>query len=74
MRGSPCRSDPAKGSRRHRCSLWHAGLVDGYRATRAAAEAAAEAATGGYDTELADYRTRLPAITFRDYLIGMKAG
>ena len=73
MKGSPCRADPAKGPRRHRCSRWHAELVDGYRAARAAWEAAAEAASGGYATELAEHAASMPAVTFRDYLIGMTA-
>lgn len=71
MRGSPCRA--GDGPRRHRCSRWHAELVHGYRAARAAAEAAAEAATLGYATELAHYRQSQPAVTFRDYLLGVTA-
>lgn len=69
---SPCRPDSSKGLRQHRCSRSHAELVDGYRAIAHAEELAAEAATNGYATELAEYWRDHPRTTFRDYLIGMR--
>lgn len=66
----PCKVDQAKGVRQHRCSREHAELVEGYRSWREAAEQAAEAASAGYATELADYwRTAGGAPTFRRYLL-----
>jgi hypothetical protein len=52
---SPCRIDRDKGVRRHRCSPHHADLVEGFRLAVEAQNARAEAATSGYDTELAQY-------------------
>lgn len=67
---SPCRSDPAKGARRHRCSWWHAHIVSTYQAARAAQEDRAEEWAIGYTTELAAFYAELEApITFRDWLI-----
>lgn len=54
-RRSPCAIDAAKGVRRHRCSVSHAELVEGYRLALADQDARAEAATNGYETELARY-------------------
>jgi hypothetical protein len=45
--------------------------VDGYRAWREAEEAAAEAATNGYETELAEYWRENRRPTFRAYLQGV---
>lgn len=59
------------GARRHRCSRWHAELVDGYRCEREAQLQRAEAATYGHSSELADYwRDVEPPLTFRAWLIG----
>jgi hypothetical protein len=66
---SPCRVDAAKGLLQHRCSRSHAELVDGYRAWREVAHAAAEASTIGYDTELVDYWSSHERPTFRAYLL-----
>lgn len=63
-----CRIDASKGLRQHRCSVAHRELVDGYRAVVRHEEQQAEAATHGYDTELADYWRDHPRTTFRDYL------
>lgn len=54
-RRSPCRIDKAKGNRRHPCSVHHADLVDGFRLAQEAQQLRAEAATHGYETELAAY-------------------
>lgn len=71
---SPCRSDPAKGARRHRCSWWHAQVVEGYRLARAAQDARVEAWAIGYATERAMfYRDVEPRVTFRDWLVGSRA-
>lgn len=69
---SSCRHDASKGVHQHRCSRSHAEMVDGYRAIREAEEAAAEAATSGYETELASYWAEHPRTTFKDYLMGMR--
>lgn len=69
---SPCRPDRTKGLRQHRCSWSHASAVEGYRAIRQYEEDAAEVATGGYATELAEYWAEHPRTTFRDYLLGMR--
>jgi hypothetical protein len=73
---SPCRIDKRKGARRHRCSAHHADLVEGYRLAVEAQNARAEAATAGYETELAQYfhphdgtERRL---TLRDWLMGYR--
>lgn len=66
---SPCRSDPAKGGRRHHCSWWHAALVESYRLARVAQDQRAEAYSSGYATELAAfYRDLEPPVTFRAWL------
>lgn len=52
---SPCRIDASKGKRQHRCSAHHAGLVESFRLAQEAQDRRAEAATGAYATELADY-------------------
>lgn len=65
---SPCRSDPTK-ARPHRCSWWHAELVSSYRRARHDQEQRAEAASHGYDTELAAYyRDQEAPVTFRRWL------
>lgn len=74
---SPCRIDAAKGSRRHHCSSAHADLVRGFRLEQESQRSRAEAATHGYETELAAYfgddgtgdavERRL---NFKDWLIG----
>jgi hypothetical protein len=69
---TPCRPDKGKGIHQHRCSAHHASIVEGYRAVREAQESAAETATHGYATELAEYWRDHPRMTFRDYLIGMR--
>lgn len=62
------------GSRRHRCSRWHAELVDGYWLARDSQLQRAEAATLGYRSELADYwRDVERPLTFRDWLIGHRS-
>jgi hypothetical protein len=66
-----CRIDASKGVRQHRCSWSHVEVVDGYRAWREAEEAAAEAATNGYETELAEYWRENRRPTFRAYLQGV---
>lgn len=67
---SSCRIDASKGLRQHRCSRSHTELVDGYRAWREAAEQAAEAATNGYATELAEYWQQHERPTLKAYLQG----
>jgi hypothetical protein len=71
-RRSPCQVDRSKGLRQHRCSHAHAGVVDGWRAWRDSAEQAAEAATSGHATELAEYWRDHERPTFRAYLMGMR--
>lgn len=68
---SPCRVDRGKGLAQHRCSHAHATLVDGYRAWVRNEEAAAEAATHGYETELAEYWATHTRPTLKAYLLGM---
>ena len=68
--GQVCRSDPAKGDRRHTCSWWHTELVTGYRAAAHAQFLTAEEATSGYETELSEYWSTTKRITFREWLIG----
>ena len=56
--------------RKHPCSAWHADLVEGYRLAVEAQYLAAEAATGGYATELADYWSdRGGRLTFKEWLL-----
>ena len=57
-------------SPRHRlhCSPAHRQLVADYRAARQAWQDAAEAATYGYATELADYAADHPPPTFKQWL------
>lgn len=69
---SPCRHDASKGVRQHRCSRSHAELVEGYRSWREAEYAAAEDATSGYATELAEYWSTRERPTLKAYLIGMR--
>lgn len=69
---SPCRIDAGKGLRQHRCSASHASLVDGYRAWRDSAYAAAEDVTRGYGTELDEYWQTRTRPTFGAYLQGMR--
>ena len=65
---------PYRGIRR-RMSRWQHDLVEGYRLARHAQDLRAEAATGGYDSELEEYFDPLDGVekrlTFRDYLIGL---
>lgn len=68
---STCRADSGKGLRQHRCSVAHRAMVDGYRSWAHAAEQAAEAATGGYETELAEYWATHTRPTFKAYLQGL---
>lgn len=71
MWSSPCRSDPAKGPRAHRCSWWHAQVVEGYRLARAAQDARAEDWSRGWATDLAAfYRDVERPVTFRAWLVG----
>lgn len=69
---SPCRIDSTKGLRQHRCSAAHASAVEGYRAWREHELAQAEAATHGYETELAEYWREHERPTFKAYLLGMR--
>ena len=76
-RRSPCAIDQEKGNRRHACSMSHADLVEGFRLEQHAQQLRAEAATGGYETELAAYfgddgtgDAVEQRLTFRDWLIG----
>ena len=58
---SPCRSHP--------CSVEHAEIVRGYRDWLAQWETTAEAATGGYASDLAAFVESRPRPQFRDWLI-----
>ncbi len=58
---SPCRPHP--------CSVEHADLVYTYRGMAEDWQRAAESATGGYATEMLEYRSRHPPPTLRDFLI-----
>lgn len=69
---SPCRPDAAKGLHQHRCSAHHAGIVEGFRAWAEVERLAAEAATHGYATELAEYWASHTRPTFKAYLQGMR--
>ncbi len=75
-RRSPCRIDQAKGPHRHRCSLAHADLVEGYRLAVEAQNVRAESATLGYETETREYFDRDDGterrLTFRDWLTGSR--
>lgn len=67
-RRSPCRS--GEGPRRHYCSTEHASLVEGYQLAVYDQEARAEAATGGYERELAEYYATVePRLTFKNWLL-----
>ena len=68
---TPCRVDQSKGNRQHPCSFSHRDVVEGYRAWRESEEEAAEKATQGYATELADYWRDRQRPTFRAYLLGI---
>jgi hypothetical protein len=59
------------GNRAHRCSRAHWELVESYRLWRETELLAAEAATNGYETELAEYWQTHTRPTFRAYLIGV---
>ena len=63
---SPCRT--SRTGRRHHCSWWHANLVESYRTAARAQAQAAEEATAGYATELADYWATHQRLTFRVWL------
>lgn len=69
---TPCRADSSKGLAQHRCSRAHRDAVQGYHAWRDSEYAAAEAATHGYETELAEYWSAHPRPTFKAYLQGMR--
>jgi len=76
-RQSPCRIDQKKGNRRHPCSWQHADLVEGFYLEQHAQQQRAEAATGGYETELAAYfgddgagNAVEKRLTFKDWLAG----
>lgn len=58
---SPCRSHP--------CSVEHADVVRGFQESAWLWLEQAEAATGGYSTEMARYAEEQPRPTFREYLI-----
>lgn len=64
MVASPCR--------RHPCSWHHANLVESYRAAAEAQQQQAEAASGGYTTELADYWETHRRLTFREWLMNYR--
>lgn len=55
-------------------SCWpgHADLVDNYRMARHADLMALEAATALYPTEVREYVTERPLITFKQWLIGSR--
>ena len=63
---SPCRGE------RHPCSVEHADTVYGYRAWVQSWTLEAERATGGYDTEMADYLIDNPRPTFLVWLLNRK--
>lgn len=66
-----CRIDMTKAPRQHRCSRWHAELVEGYLLAREAQELRAETYSSGYATELAEfYRDVEPRVTFKAWLLG----
>lgn len=74
-RETPCRPDPSKGTRQHRCSRWHAEVVDGFRAWASAVDTEAEATALGYGTELDEfYAARGGRPNLRDYLTGYRRG
>ena len=54
---------------RRRRNPFHDDLMAGYYAAREAQEAEAEAYSGGYATELAEFYERNPRLTFRQWLI-----
>jgi hypothetical protein len=76
-RQSPCRIDSEKKNHRHPCSWQHADLVEGFRLEQHAQQLRAEAATGGYKTELAAYfgedgtgNAVERRLTFKEWLTG----
>lgn len=70
---SPCHIDRSKGVHQHRCSAWHADVVEGYRLWVASVEAQCEAEAIGYATEQAEFwAARGGRPTFRDYLAGLR--
>lgn len=69
---TPCRVDSTKGIHQHRCSPAHRDAVQGYQSWREAEYEAAEAATNGYATELAEYWLTHTPPTFKAYLQGMR--
>lgn len=70
---SPCRPDPAKGVRQHRCSRWHAQVVEGFRSWAQSVEQEAEATAIGYRTELDEFwQARGGHPTLREYLAGYR--
>jgi hypothetical protein len=71
-RRSPCRIDQEKGRGQHPCSTAHRDLVLGYRAWKRDEEQAAEEATLGYETELADYWSTREKPTLKSYLVGTR--
>lgn len=50
----------------------HDELMDGYYLARETQERQAEAETLGYDTELREFYSRVPRLTFKSYLIQMR--
>lgn len=73
---SPCSIDAGKGARRHRCSVEHATLVEGYRDARHAWEERREAWALGYATESREYaeRTGDRAPTLKRFLKSWRGG
>lgn len=61
---SPCRKHP--------CSVEHADVVVGFREVARLWGEAAEAITGGYESEMDRYTEDNPRPTFREYLIKRK--
>lgn len=68
---SPCRI--GAGPHRHRCSRWHAELVEGYRLARHVDAQRLEAASLGYAAEAEDYRRDHPPVTFTRWLRQLRA-
>jgi hypothetical protein len=67
---SPCRRREDAKPHPHACSPAHADLVAGYQGARAAQVQAAQAATHGYATELAEWFAEHGRITFKAWLLG----
>ncbi len=53
-------------------STYHARLMDGYYAARAADLLALEDTCFGWQSEETEYREHQPALTFKTYLVGMR--